>query len=405
MNHASTKNKNGSLLMPILTLGVFGILNTEMGVVGIIPIIAKTFGVTVPAAGWTVSLFALVIAFSAPVAPLLFSRMNRKTVMVLSLAVFVATNLISLFTTSFTVLLIARAIPAFFHPLYVSIAFTTAASSVSREDAPKAVSRIFAGVSAGMVLGVPVTSYIASETSFSMAMVFFTLINSLALLATLLFVPSMPVKEKQTYGTQLRVLKKPLVWNSFTAALLVNAAMFGFYSYLSDYLMTAAGLTFKIISIVLFIYGVSNIAGNVAAGKLLARRPLATLKYAPMAMVLLYLLLFFLGQSLLPAALIILLLGVFAGIANNGNQFMVAAAAAEAPDFANGLFLTAANLGTTLGTSVCGLFIASWGTPSSVIGAVIFLLAAIASIMIRGRLVGTCKKQAPLAEEAEAMTN
>lgn len=38
----STKNKHKHLLMFILTLGVFGILNTEMGVVGIIPIIAET---------------------------------------------------------------------------------------------------------------------------------------------------------------------------------------------------------------------------------------------------------------------------------------------------------------------------------------------------------------------------
>lgn len=93
--------------------------------------------------------------------------------MVLALSVFVISNLVSVFTTNFTVLLITRAVPAFFHPLYVSIAFSTAASSVSREEAPKAVSKIFAGVSAGMVLGVPITSYIASEFSFSAAMVFF----------------------------------------------------------------------------------------------------------------------------------------------------------------------------------------------------------------------------------------
>ena len=99
----STKKNHNSLLMFTLTLGVFGILNTEMGVVGIIPIIADTFGVTVPDAGWTVSLFALIIAFSAPVVPLLFSRVNRKTVMVLALSVFVISNLVSVFTTNFTV--------------------------------------------------------------------------------------------------------------------------------------------------------------------------------------------------------------------------------------------------------------------------------------------------------------
>lgn len=96
----STKNKHNHLLMFILTLGVFGILNTEMGVVGIIPIIAETFGVTVPDAGWTVSLFALIIAFSAPVVPFTFFTVNRKTVMVLALSVFVIFNLVSVFTTT-----------------------------------------------------------------------------------------------------------------------------------------------------------------------------------------------------------------------------------------------------------------------------------------------------------------
>ena len=379
----STKKNHNSLLMFTLTLGVFGILNTEMGVVGIIPIIADTFGVTVPDAGWTVSLFALIIAFSAPVVPLLFSRVNRKTVMVLALSVFVISNLVSVFTTNFTVLLITRAVPAFFHPLYVSIAFSTAASSVSREEAPKAVSKIFAG----MVLGVPITSYIASEFSFSAAMVFFTVVNAAVLLATLFLIPSMPVKERLSYGTQLGVLKKPVLWNSFLAALLMNAAMFGFYSYLSDYLITVTNVSFKVISILLFVYGMANIVGNIAAGKLLSQRPFATLKYVPIIMTMLYLALYGLGEFTLPTAIVILVLGIFAGIANNGNQFMVSTSATEAPDFANGLFLTAANLGTTLGTAICGVFITVWGTHSSPLGAVVFLIIGIISIVIRNSLM------------------
>lgn len=75
------KPNSGALLVFILTVGVFGIINTEMGVIGILPLIAETFHVTVPEAGWTVSIFALVVALSAPVTPLLFSGVNRKKVM------------------------------------------------------------------------------------------------------------------------------------------------------------------------------------------------------------------------------------------------------------------------------------------------------------------------------------
>ena len=311
--------------------------------------------------------------------------------MVLALSVFVISNLVSVFTTNFTVLLITRAIPAFFHPLYVSIAFSTAASSVSREDAPKAVSKIFAGVSAGMVLGVPVTSYIASEFSFSAAMVFFTVVNTFVLLATIFLIPSMPVKERLSYGTQLSVLRKPVLWNSFLAALLMNAAMFGFYSYLSDYLITVTDVSFKVISLLLFVYGMANIVGNIAAGKLLAQHPFATLKYVPAIMAILYLVLYGLGKLTIPTSIVILILGIFAGIANNGNQFMVSTSATEAPDFANGLFLTAANLGTTLGTAICGMFITVWGTQSSPLGAVAFLLVGVASIIIRNSLMSRNK--------------
>ena len=48
----SVNKTDGRLLVLLLTFGVFGIINTEMGVVGIIPLIAETFGVTVPEAGW-----------------------------------------------------------------------------------------------------------------------------------------------------------------------------------------------------------------------------------------------------------------------------------------------------------------------------------------------------------------
>ena len=55
-------NKYSSRMILILTLGVFGILNTEMGIVGILPMIAEQYNVSIATAGWLVSGFALVVA-------------------------------------------------------------------------------------------------------------------------------------------------------------------------------------------------------------------------------------------------------------------------------------------------------------------------------------------------------
>lgn len=378
-------SKPRNLLVFILTVGVFGIINTEMGVVGILPLIAETFGVTVPTAGWVVSAFALVVAISGPIMPLLFSGINRKKVMLIALGIFVLSNIVSILTTNFTVILIARIIPAIFHPIYVSMAFSVAATSVSKEQAPKAVSRIFIGVSAGMVLGIPVTSLIASETSFFIAMLFFAIVNAMVFIATIFLIPSIPVKERLSYGTQLSVLKKPIIWNSLIAVTFINGAMFGFFSFMSDFLKNITQLDFKVISMMLFIYGGANIIGNLIAGKLLVKIPSKCIKTIPFAMVVVYVALFLMGEHFLVMGGIILILGILAGIASNNCQYMITHAAPEAPDFANGLFLTSTNLGTAVGTAFCGMFITALDARYAVIGTLIFLIIGIVFVFLRQR--------------------
>ena len=100
-----------------------------MGIVGVIPYVSERFSVPVPDAGLLVSGFALIVAIAGPTMPLLFSKINRKKVMLLSLGVFSVCNVVSVFAPSFEVLLAARVIPAAFHPLYVSMAMALAQHS------------------------------------------------------------------------------------------------------------------------------------------------------------------------------------------------------------------------------------------------------------------------------------
>ncbi|WP_066303605.1 MFS transporter [Bacillus sp. FJAT-29814] len=375
--------KRNQLLIFILAVGVFGILNTEMGVIGILPDIADHFNISISKAGWLVSSFALVVAAAGPTMPLLFSGINRKKVMLLVLGVFVVGNVIAIFAPNFTIALIARAVPALFHPVYCSLAFTVAAASVSKEEAPKAVSKIFIGVSAGMVVGVPIASFMASAVSLQMAMAFFAVVNAIVFVATLLFVPSMPVVEKLSYGTQLSVLKNSITWISIVAVILLNAAVFGVYSYLADYLKNVTNLSSNLISILLFVYGAANIIGSMVAGKLLTKNAIKTVVIFPFALGVVYILLFMFGQFSIPMMFVTLIWGILGGIGGNINQYWITSAAPEAPDFANGLFLTAANLGTTFGAAVGGLFIAEMGIQYVVLVGILSLILGLAAILLR----------------------
>lgn len=375
--------KRKNLLLFILTVGVFGILNTEMGFIGILPDIAAYFDVSVATAGWLVSIFAISVAISAPTMPLLFSGINRKKVMLIVLSVFVVGNIVSIFTSSFTVLLIARIIPALFHPVYVSLAFSAAADSVSKEEAPKAVSKIFIGVSAGMVVGVPIASFIASVSNLQMALSFFAIVNIIVLIATLLFVPSMPVKIKTSYGTQLNVLKKSITWLSIIIVILLNSAVYGVYSYLADYLQTVTNISPNLTSLMLFIYGAANIIGNILAGRLLTINPIKTMAFLPFILGVVYIIQFFMGQLTFPMVVIILLWGILAGISANITQYVVTSAAPEAPDFANGLFLSSANIGTTVGTFIGGLFISALGPQFVILVGILSVILSAVFIFLR----------------------
>lgn len=386
--------KNNNLIILILTIGVFGILNTEMGFIGLIPQIAERFGVSTSTAGWLVSIFAIGIAISGPIMPLLLSKLERKKVMIIVLLIFIISNIISVFTTSFTVLLIARVIPAIFHPVYISLAFSVASDSVNSKDAPKAVARVFIGVSSGMVVGVPIVNFLATQFNLSIALSFFALVNIIVLILTLIFIPKMPTKKSVTYGTQLSVLKRPLTWISILVSILFNAAIFGVYSYLTDYLNIVTEAPSHYVSIILFLYGISNILGNIIAGKLLTSIPQTAIFLLPFALIIIYVSMFGLGSFLIPMAIISIFWGTLAGISANITQYVITSSAPDAPDLSNGIFLSAVNSGTTIGTFIGGIFITTLGSNYVIMVGILACVINILFILIRNK---SFKKQDNIA--------
>lgn len=367
----------------ILTLGVFGIINTEMGVVGIMPLLSEHFSVTITQAGLFVSLFALAVAVAGPIMPLLFSGVNRKRMMVTVLGVFLVSNVVQAFTSNFYVALVARVLPAFFHPVYISMAFSVAAASVAESDAPKAVAKVMMGVSAGMVLGVPVVSFIASSLSLQAGMLSFALVNGLVLIATCVCIPDMETPKKLTYGEQVGVLKFPVVWLSILAVIFLNGSIFGVYSFFAEYLAAVTGMSGQLASAVLLVYGLANMIGNVIAGRELSRNPFRFVSTFPILLIVVYGVLMIGGHLTVTAAAITLIWGILAGACANINQYWITSVTQKAPDFGNGLFLAATNLGTTIGTTLCGWLITKAGISLVMVGGIILVVFSFLLIIIR----------------------
>lgn len=234
-----------------------------------------------------------------------------------------------------------------------------------------------------MVLGVPISSFVAANFSLDAAMAVFAAGNLLAFAATLVFVPRLPVQGRASCKEQLVLLKRPVLWLSIAGIIFMNGAVFGVFGFYSGYLEQITHLSWNNISAVLFIYGCANILGNIIGGRLLTKAPLRTAVLFAPVLAAVYMAVYFTGAYAPAVVALTLVWGIIGGINVNINQYWITSAAPEAPDFANGLFLTAANLGTTFGTMLCGEIITSWGMGSMVFGGIIFLALCFAFVCAR----------------------
>ena len=377
---------NKSIFTYIIAFGIFGIINTELGVVGILPQISKHFHVSIAQAGNLVSLFALIIALSGPFMTLLFSGTNRKVILAGVLAIFAISNFASAFAPSFNILLLFRILPAFLHPVYFSVAFEAAASSVPKEQSAIAVGRVFTGVTVGMVLGVPLTSFIGDQFSLEAAFLFGGIINTITCIGILCWIPSMPVKNKLSYGKQLRVLVKPQLWLNIAAACFILAALYSVYAYFAEYLGAVTSMKSTTISLMLILFGASGVLGNLQTAKLLGKSVIKTILYYPVLLGSIYLLVFYAGIYMIPMILIIIVWGAVFTSGLIASQTWLTSETSEAAEFGNSLFVSFGNLGVTLGTATGGWFLSHFGITEIVWSGMLFLLLAFICITLRIRL-------------------
>lgn len=349
------------LMVYVLALGAFALITTELGVIGLLPQISEAFGISIERAGWLLSGFALVIALLGPWMTLLFSGVNRKVSLSAVLLIFAAANLGSVCATDFSTLLLLRIVPAFVHPVFWSVAMSMAAASVGPEKSSRAVSIVFTGFSAGIVLGVPLASFAAGMDGWQAGFKVFCGLNLIALFAHLLCLPSMPVTGQLSFASQLGVLKIPRLWWNLLLQVVLTASVFSIYGYMAEYLRVVSGMNARVISLMQLVFGTAGVVGTLCAGALMARHLSITVVGFMVSFALTMVLIFVYGRDYHSVVIMVVLWGFVHAAAVPLCQALILRAAPQAPEFSNSLFNSFGNLGLTGGTLIGGMFIAAFG--------------------------------------------
>lgn len=371
-------------------LGFLAVITTEFGIIGILPQVAEHYKISIDKAGYLLSAFALVIALTGPFMTLLASGFDRKKVMLASIFIFLITGIVSSFSPPFWLLMLVRILPAFLQPVYIATALAVAVSQADKKRENELMSIVFSGVAIAMVTTVPFATWLASLWSWEYSFMVQAIVSIVALTGIYFVLPSMPVKEKKSYGSQLKILTQPTFITSTLMNFFMITAWFSTYSYFAEYLNKARGMDTTMVSYMLFLFGIIGVFANWMAGKMLNKNIVKTTAFFLSGTILVPILLYFSDGSDLATMVVIGIWGfLYSPSFLNASTYMISSAP-KSLEFANSLATSFGNLGVTLGTTVGGWMIITKGVSYNpwigvVFGALAFLMIGLRSYLERSK--------------------
>ncbi|TCO25276.1 putative MFS family arabinose efflux permease [Pedobacter psychrotolerans] len=367
----------------VLALGVFGITTTEFGVIGVLPDLAKAFHVSIEKAGWLLSAFALIVAVFGPLMVSISSSINRKKLLLFSLLLFFICNVLSGLANNFYQLLVVRMLPAFFHPVYWSIALSIAEKNSDSEDKSKAVGIIFSGLTIATVLGVPIATFISGLINWQWSFFITGFINVIALIGLQIFLPTTDDKIPSVRYLKKKVLNNRLLWVNILLAFFIITAMYSTYGYMADFLKSVALMDNDKTSLMFFLFGLVGVIGNNLASNLMGKYPYGTTLSFIILLGSIHVLLNIFGGAFIPVILLI----SFWGLVHSGgfliSNINITSSTSDSPEFINSIFTSCGNFAVTAGTLLGGQVIASYGIQNVVWASVGCLIISFVILIIK----------------------
>jgi MFS transporter, DHA1 family, inner membrane transport protein len=254
-----------------LSLGAFTLGISEFAAMGLLPSVAEGLHVSIPKAGLTISAYAVGVVVGAPLMALLLARCPRRILLVLLALLMAAGNLASALAPNFGVMIAARLMSGLPHGAYLGTAAMIAASLVPAHKRASAVARVILGLSIANLIGVPLVTWLGQIAGWRSA---FGLVAAFAVLTAISVRVCLPwIGAGPSIGLKREVaaVLAPQVLLALGIAAVGFGGMFAIYSYLAPTLTQVTGLRPAAIPLMLSVFGLGMVTGNIAGGWLADR--------------------------------------------------------------------------------------------------------------------------------------
>lgn len=352
-------------------------MSTLLSLVGLISVIQVYFHVSIYYASLYASIFAGTLGVSSLFTPALFSRFEKKKLILSILLITAVCNLFDMFITDYSIALIFRVIPAFFYPIAVSSALT-----IVGEISPTDTNKVVLGISAGSILGLSITSYLGLSHGYQSAMLWYSLINVVAFILTFLFVPKFP-GNKEPVAIQISHAKSKLFLYSILYVLFVIIGISITYNYIPTYLSEVTKMNAEFLFITLLLMGLVSIVGTTLSGYCINKNANLTILFYPIGFAIIMFVLGIFVRIPFMEFCVLMIFSIFDGSAYTVSQYWVTSSVRQSPEFANGIFLLMCNSSIFIGTMIGGMIIDMINIVYIFIGSVIMMALAIPFVLIR----------------------
>ncbi|MDQ1052398.1 DHA1 family inner membrane transport protein [Arthrobacter sp. SORGH_AS 212] len=369
-------SRNLALAILSLAMGGVGIGVTEFTMMGLLKEVEQGLGISTPEAGHLISAYALGVVVGAPLLAAVGARLPRKQLALGLLLFFTVANLASFVAPDYGTMLVSRFAAGLPHGAFFGVAAVIAASLVPPTRRGWAISMVMAGLSISNVVGVPFATWLGQTYGWRLLFVLVGFIGLLTLAMVWRFVPFQAAHPDASIRRELGALKRLQVWLAILIGVVGFGGFFATYTYIAHTMTMVAGIPSSLIPLVVALYGLGMVAGNLVGGRLADKSVMGTL-YKVLPVIAVALVVYAVAVHWpWSALLMVFVVGASGSMLIPALQTRLLDASPDAPSLASSLNHAALNVANALGAFLGGLVIAlGWGyVAPALVGAVLAVL-------------------------------
>lgn len=386
---APAKSPNLAMAIIALAMGGVGIGVTEFTMMGLLREVEQGLVISTPEAGHLISAYALGVVVGAPLLAAVGARLPRKHLALGLMLFFSIANLTSFIAPDYGSMLASRFAAGLPHGAFFGVAAVIAASLVPPTRRGWAISMVMAGLSISNVVGVPFATWLGQTYGWRLL---FVLVGALGLVTLGLlwkYVPFQEAHPDASIRRELGALKRLQVWLAILIGIVGFGGFFATYTYIAHTMTQVAGIQESHIPLVVALYGLGMVAGNIAGGRIADKSVMGTL-YKVLPGIAVALVVYAVAVHWPWSAFVmVFVVGASGSMLIPALQTRLLDASPDAPSLASSLNHAALNVANALGAFLGGLVIAwGWGyVAPALVGAVLAVLgfgvAVISGLMER----------------------